>query len=435
MDVSKIAIMGLGYVGLPLAVEFGKTDIAPIIGFDIDRSKIEELKNGIDRNKELTTDELKQAEIEYTFDPRDLKKADCIIIAIPTPITDAKIPDLSYIQSASSLLGQNLSNGVIVVFESTVYPGVTENICVPIIEKESGLKCGKDWKIGYSPERINPGDKKHDISKTVKVVSGMDQETLDKIAEVYMLICKAGIHKAPNIKTAEAAKIIENIQRDLNIALINELALIFHRLGINTNDVLDAAATKWNFHRYSPGLVGGHCIGVDPYYLTYRAQELGYHPEVILAGRRINDWIPKYLADLMIHGLIEAGKVVQNARVLVLGLTFKEDIRDMRNSKIQDTIKRLQSFGIHVMGYDPNLYQEEVEQFGVEYVKDLAQVDKLDGIILATPHRKFREMSFTDFQKYYNDHGDGRGVFIDIKSVFFHMWREKPLGNIIYMCL
>lgn len=435
MKTSKIAVMGLGYVGLPLAVEFGKSSMAPIIGFDIDESKIQELKSSIDRNKELDSAELRQARIEYTSDPAKLQQADFIIIAIPTPITDASIPDLSYITSASTLVGKNLSKGTIVVFESTVYPGVTEDICVPIIEKESDLECGKDWKIAYSPERINPGDKEHTLAKTIKIVSGMDKETLDEISDVYALVCKAGVHKAANIKTAEAAKVIENIQRDLNIALINELALIFHRLGINTHDVLEAAGTKWNFHRYSPGLVGGHCIGVDPYYLTYRAQELGYHPEVILAGRRINDWIPEYVGDLMIQGLIEAGKVVQDARVLVLGLTFKEDIRDMRNSKIKDTIRRLQSFGIHVLGHDPHLYKTEVESFGIDYVEKLSEVEGIDGIILATPHKELKKLMLSDFLKHYNDRGDGRGVFIDIKSLFLNSWRERSFGNIIYKCL
>lgn len=431
MKTKKIAIIGLGYVGLPLAVEFGKTELAPVIGFDIDNKKIEELKQEIDRNKELTREELAKTKIEYTNNPLLLKQADFIIVAVPTPITQAKIPDLSLVKNASQLVGQNLAKGTIIVFESTVYPGVTEDICLPIIEKESGLKCGQDWKIGYSPERINPGDKEHTINKIIKIVSGMDKETLEEIAEVYSLICQAGIYKAPNIKTAEAAKVIENIQRDLNIALVNELSIIFAKLGINTKEVIEAAGTKWNFHKYQPGLVGGHCIGVDPYYLTYRTQELGYNPEVILAGRHINDRMPEYIADLMIHSLVEAGKVVQGARVLVMGLTFKEDIRDTRNSKINETIKKLQSYGVYVLGYDPNLYKEEVEKFGVEYVKNLATMDKVDGIILATLHQQFKQMQLSDFLPYFN--GKGHGVLVDVKS---HLLKEAGQHqNLIYKCL
>ena len=427
----KITVVGLGYVGLPLAVAFGKSRFAPVIGFNKSVERIATLKTGRDPNEEVSDEEMAAAQVEYTCDPSVLERANFIIITVPTPITEAKTPDLTMVKEASLTVGKHIRPGSAVVYESTVYPGVTEDICVPIIEKASGLKCGEDWKIAYSPERVNPGDREHTLDKIIKVVSGMDAETLNIVAAVYGEICRAGVHKAPNIKTAEAAKVIENIQRDLNIALMNELSLIFHRLGINTNDVIEAAGTKWNFHKYQPGLVGGHCIGVDPYYLTYRAQELGYSPEVILAGRRINDWMSEYVADLMIRGLVEAGKVVQGSRVLVMGLTFKEDIRDIRNSKISDTIKKLQSYGVNVIGYDPNLDDEEVKKFGVEYAKNLAGVNNLDGIILATLHKQFKEMQLNDFVKHYN--GNGRGVLIDIKSWFLSSAPENL--PIIYKCL
>ena len=359
------------------------------------------LQTGHDPNGEVADDEMAAAKVEYTCDPSVLERANFIIVTVPTPITEAKMPDLTMVKEASETVGKHIRPGSVVVYESTVYPGVTEDICVPIIERESGLICGKDWKIGYSPERVNPGDSEHTLDKIVKVVSGMDAETLELVAGVYGEICKAGVHKGPNIKTAEGAKVIENIQRDLNIALMNELSLIFHRLNINIKDVIDAAGTKWNFHKYQPGLVGGHCIGVDPYYLTYRAQELGYSPEVILAGRRINDRMAEYVADLMIQGLVEAGKVVQGSRVLIMGLTFKEDIRDIRNSKIADAIKKLQSYGVKVLGHDPNLEESEVAKFGVEYVSNLKSASKVDGIILAVVHKQFRELRPEDLMFHF----------------------------------
>jgi len=431
LEEVKIAIVGLGYVGLPLAVAFGKSRFAPVIGLNKSKARIDSLLAGHDPNKDVSDEEMAKAKIEFTLDPIVLTRANFIIVTVPTPINQAKQPDLTLVREASHMVGEHIQKGSVVVYESTVYPGVSEDVCVPIIEKLSGLKCGVDWKIGYSPERVNPGDHEHTLERIVKVVSGMDQETLELVAAVYGEICKGGVHKAPNIKTAEAAKVIENIQRDLNIALMNELTLIFHRLEINTKDVVDAAGTKWNFHKYQPGLVGGHCIGVDPYYLTYRAQELGYNPEVILAGRRINDWMSEYVADLTIRGLVEAGKVVQGSRVLVMGLTFKENIRDMRNSKIQDTIKKLKSYGVQVLGYDPNLYEEEVNKFGVEYVKNLANLDKVDGIILATLHSQFKALSYAEFLQYYN--GNGRGVFVDIKSYFLKEARIQK--DVIYKSL
>ncbi len=437
LEEVKIAVVGLGYVGLPLAVAFGKSRFAPVIGLNKSQTRIDSLKAGRDPNKDIADAELAAAKVEYTLDPSVLSRANFIIVTVPTPINKAKQPDLSPVIEASETIGKYIKPGTVVVYESTVYPGVTEDICIPLIEKGSGLKCGVDWKIGYSPERVNPGDHEHTLERIVKVGSGMDQETLDLVAAVYGEICKGGVHKAPNIKTAEAAKVIENIQRDLNIALMNELALIFHRLGINTKDVVEAAGTKWNFHKYMPGLVGGHCIGVDPYYLTYRAQELGYNPEVILAGRRINDWMSEYVADLMIKGLVEAGKVVQGSRVLIMGLTFKEDIRDTRNSKIHDTILKLQSYGVQVLGHDPNLYEEEVKKFGVEYVANLNVMEKVDGIILATLHKQFKEMQFEDFLKYYKGNRNDKGVLVDVKSWFLSAIKLVPniLERVIYECL
>ncbi|MFO7577399.1 MAG: nucleotide sugar dehydrogenase, partial [Pelovirga sp.] len=329
---AKIALVGLGYVGLPLAAAFGRQ--AQVIGLDISARKIAELHNGFDATGELSSADLASTCIDFTSDAARLSEASFIIVTVPTPIDGNKRPDLTPVISASRTIGRNLRPGSIVVFESTVYPGVTEEICVPLLEEESGLRCGVDFKVGYSPERINPGDKVHTVDKIIKVVSGQDAQTLDTIASVYELVVTAGVHRAPSIKVAEAAKVIENTQRDLNIALMNELALIFGRLGISTRDVLAAAGTKWNFLRFTPGLVGGHCIGVDPYYLTYKAEEIGYNPQVILAGRRINDGMAKHVAEMTVKNLIHADKAVKGARVLVLGLTFKENVPDIRNSKV-----------------------------------------------------------------------------------------------------
>lgn len=396
MDISntKIAVVGLGYVGLPLAVEFSKTKFSPIIGFDINKEKIEKLKKGIDPTNEVGDEMVKVAKIEYTDNPAALKQANFIIVAVPTPITEGKIPDLSLLKSASEIVGRNLIKGSVVVYESTVYPGVTEEICLPILEKESGLKSGIDFKVGYSPERINPGDKEHTIDKIIKVVSSQDEETLNKIAEAYGLICRAGIHKAPNIKTAEAAKVIENIQRDLNIALMNELSLIFDKLGIETKAVLAAANTKWNFHKYYPGLVGGHCIGVDPYYLTFRSQQFGYQPEVILAGRHLNDFMAKVVAQKIIDNL----KNLVGAKVLILGLTFKENVSDFRNSKAKDVIKELKNKGVEVFGLDPLVPKEVIEkEFGINYIK-LEEAKDLDAIIYLVPHQQFKNLTLSDLK-------------------------------------
>lgn len=386
----QIALVGLGYVGLPVAIAFNKAGI-PTIGFDVNQTKIEELKKHVDRTGEMSSAELKEAKtITYTANPKDLKKANFIIVAVPTPITKANAPDLSLLESASRLVGQNLAKGSYVVFESTVYPGVTEDVCGPIIEKESGLKSGKDFFLGYSPERINPGDKEHTLAKIVKVVAGQTTSATKVIAATYEIVCHAGVHIAPTIKTAEAAKVIENTQRDLNIALMNELSLIFHRMNIDTHAVLEAAGTKWNFLKFTPGLVGGHCIGVDPYYLVHKAQELGHHPQVIAAGRRVNDSMAQFVAEQVIEGLIQTHKNICESKVLVMGLTFKENVNDMRNSKIKDAITHLQKLGVTVIGYDPYLTKSEIKsEFGIPSINKLTDI--YDAIIIATPHTVFKK--------------------------------------------
>jgi UDP-N-acetyl-D-glucosamine/UDP-N-acetyl-D-galactosamine dehydrogenase len=414
----RVCVLGLGYVGLPLAVALGKH--FSLTGFDINVRKVESLRKGVDPMHEIPSDVLKSLKIKYTTDSAEMKGCNFIIAAVPTPITKANIPDLTPIEKASDVIGKNLSKGTIVVFESTVYPGVTEEIAVPIIEKLSGLKCGKDWKVGYSPERINPGDKEHTIHNVVKVVSGMDKETLDQIAFVYRQITT--VHMAESIKVAEAAKVIENIQRDLNIALMNELSLIFEKMGIDLKQVLCAAGTKWNFHKYKPGLVGGHCIGVDPYYLTHRAQELGYQPKVILAGRQINDGMAKHVAELTVKGLNRLGKVIQGSRVLVLGLTFKENVKDSRNSKTKDVIRELQDYGVDVIAFDPNLDQHEVdyEGFNVKNVP-LSKVGKVDCIIMAVPDKEFIKMSLADYARFYSK----KKLFVDVTGYYDPAEAEK----------
>ncbi|OIO48852.1 nucleotide sugar dehydrogenase [bacterium (Candidatus Gribaldobacteria) CG_4_10_14_0_2_um_filter_41_16] len=425
----KICVIGLGYVGLPLAIEFAKKGVA-VYGFDVKENRVEELKAGHDSSDEVADADLAVAKIEYSADPAIIKKANFLIVAVPTPVDQAKKPDLSLVESASRLVGENMQKGNVVVYESTVYPGVTEDICLPIIEKYSGLKCGVDWKIGYSPERMNPGDKEHSVDKIIKVVSGMDQESADKIAQVYGLVCATGVFKAANIKTAEAAKVIENIQRDLNIALMNELALIFHRLNINTQEVLEAASTKWNFHKYQPGFPGGHCISVDPYYLTYRAEELGYHPEIILAGRRINDYMAEYTAELLIKGLARAGKKIKDAKVLILGLTFKENVRDTRNSKVKDIIKKLQEYGCEVYGYDSLVEKDEAEgKFKVKYLANLSEAQNMDGVILATLHHEFKAITLEQLKTMMPENP----VLVDVKS---HYLKQKPQDKgFIYQAL
>jgi UDP-N-acetyl-D-galactosamine dehydrogenase len=422
----RLAIVGLGYVGLPLAVAFAKKGIK-VTGFDISREKISALKKGVDPTGELGEGEVSLPKIFYTTDPRELKKANFIIVAVPTPIDEAKQPDLTPVKKSAELIGKNLAKNTIVVYESTVYPGVTEEICGPIIEKFSGLRCGKNFWLGYSPERINPGDKEHTLGKIVKVVSGMDYRTLKRVASVYRIVCEAGVHEAPNIKTAEAAKVIENIQRDLNIALVNELSLIFSRVGISTREVLEAAGTKWNFHKYQPGLVGGHCIGVDPYYLTYLAQKLGYHPKVILAGRETNDYMAEYAAELVVKGLVEAGKRVRGSKVLIMGLTFKENINDTRNSKAKDVIKRLKEYQIEAWGHDPMLSEGEINHFGVKNIVDLGRMPKVDAVALMVIHDQFKEMTIAGLKKMMKT----PAVLIDVKN---HFAKENKKG-IIYKTL
>lgn len=388
-DNLRIAVVGLGYVGLPLAVNFAKAGVS-VIGFDICQQRIDELKDGKDLTDEVIEEDLVQAPIQYHSNPKILRKANFIIVAVPTPVNQANQPDLDLVRSASRLVGQNMTKGATIVYESTVYPGVTEDICIKIIEEASGLKCKKDWKIGYSPERVNPGDKEHTIDKVIKIVSGIDRESLDRIAKVYSIICRNGVHKAESIKIAEAAKVFENIQRDVNIALVNELSLICHKMGFEAKDVLKAAGTKWNFLKFRPGLVGGHCIGVDPYYLVYKAEELGYHPQVISAGRRINDSMAEFVADEVVRSLIKAGKIVQKTKILVMGLTFKEDVKDYRNSKIALTINKLRGFGITVFGFDPNLTKAEIAKFAVKPQKNLKGY--FDAVIIGVPHRQFKDL-------------------------------------------
>ncbi|MDT8421858.1 MAG: nucleotide sugar dehydrogenase [Desulfuromonadales bacterium] len=411
---AKIAVVGLGYVGLPLAAAFGKK--CDVIGFDIHEGKIDQLKAGYDATGELTGEQLQETQIIYTTDAAMLREARFLIVTVPTPIDNNKKPDLAPLQAASRSIGRNLKPGSIIVYESTVYPGVTEEVCVPILEQESGLKCGVDFKVGYSPERINPGDKVHTVDKIVKVVSGQDEEALETVARIYELIVTAGVHRASSIKVAEAAKVIENTQRDLNIALMNELALIFGRMDIPTTDVLAAAGTKWNFLPFTPGLVGGHCIGVDPYYLTYKAEEIGYLPQVILAGRRINDGMGKYVAENTIKKMIQADKVVKGVRVLVLGLTFKEDVPDIRNSKVIDIIRELQDYGVDVLVHDPHACPDETrDEYGLELV-EIEQIDPVDAVVLAVSHRRFAEINPQRLRTLCCN-GNGCGVVIDVKNV------------------
>lgn len=409
----KIAVVGLGYVGLPIAVAFGKRQ--RVIGFDINKAKITELQQGIDRTGEVSSSDLKTSDVQYSCQPSDLKAADFIIVAVPTPINEALQPDLTALRKSSELIGANLSPGSIVVFESTVYPGATEEVCLPILEQASGMACGVDFTVGYSPERINPGDKEHTLEKIVKVVSAQDEASLEIVASTYALVVKAGIHRAPSIKVAEAAKVIENTQRDLNIALMNELALIFHRLGIDTKSVLDAAGTKWNFLKFSPGLVGGHCIGVDPYYLTAKAESVGYHPQVILAGRRINNGMGKFIAEQTMKLLGQLSRPVKDLKVALLGLTFKENVPDLRNSRVPDIIQELREYGVHVLVHDPIAEPKEaVAEYGIQ-LQAWDDLRHVDALIIAVPHRAYAEMSL---QKLLSPlRSQQEGVVIDVKCL------------------
>ena len=407
----KLSLIGLGYVGMPIAVAFAKK--VDVIGFDLNRQKIDLYKNGIDPTHEVGDEAISKTTVDFTADETKLREAKFHIVAVPTPVNDDHTPDLRPVEGASTVLGRNLTKGSVVVFESTVYPGVTEDVCVPILERESGLKCGTDFKIGYSPERINPGDKVHRLETITKIVSGMDEETLDCVAKVYELVVEAGVYRAESIKVAEAAKVIENSQRDINIAFMNELSIIFNKMNIDTKAVLEAAGTKWNFLRFYPGLVGGHCIGVDPYYLTYKAEMLGYHSQVILAGRRINDDMGKYVAENCVKKLIAANKPVKGARVAILGFTFKENCPDTRNTKVIDIVTELNEYGIFPLIVDPVADPKEaMKNYGIELM-DIGCINNMDGIILAVAHKEFQNLTMERVDGFY---GSDKKVLIDVKG-------------------
>lgn len=419
----KISVVGLGYVGMPIAVSFAKK--VKVIGFDLNKEKIDLYKSGIDPTNEVGDDEIKKTTVDFTSDETKLKGAKFHIVAVPTPINSDKTPDLSPVEGASRIIGRNLSKGSIVVYESTVYPGVTEDVCIPILEEESGLKCGKDFKIGYSPERINPGDKVNTLEKIVKIVAGMDDESLEEIAKVYEIVIEAGIHKASSIKVAEAAKVVENSQRDINIAFMNELAMVFDRMGIDTNEVIEAMNTKWNALKFYPGLVGGHCIGVDPYYFLYEAEKLGYHSQIILSGRKINDDMGKFVADAIIKKLVLANKVVRQAKVAIFGITFKENCPDTRNSKVVDIIDGLKDYGIEPIIVDPEADSEEaLREYGVEIV-DLKEVNNVDCIVLAVAHDTFKKMSLDKLDSFYGNFENKEKILVDVKSILERNEIEK----------
>lgn len=424
---SPIAVVGLGYVGLPLAIAFSKkTDV---IGFDLNTKKVEGYLNGIDATGDVGREAIVNSTIDFTSDPEKLEGVQFFIVAVPTPIQSGNVPDLKYVINASSIIGKRLTKGAIVVFESTVYPGVTEEVCVPVLERESGLTCGIDFKVGYSPERINPGDQVHKLENIVKIVSGMDEESLNTISKVYELVIEAGVYKAESIKVAEAAKVIENAQRDINIAFMNELSMLFHQMGIDTKSVLKAAQTKWNFLPFSPGLVGGHCIGIDPYYLTYKAQDTGYQSKIILAGRHINDGMGKYVAQQIIKLLIKLNMDPKKAKIAILGLTYKENCSDIRNTKVTDIISELKEYGLDPLVADPYASPKEVmEEFGIK-LSMKSELKDLNVAIVAVPHRQFTEMSVSDMGNFYNT--DQTRVIVDIKGVYdrsefeskgFHYW-------------
>jgi len=408
----KVSLIGLGYVGLPIAVAFAKK--VNVIGFDLNREKIELYRKGLDPTKEVGDAAVRNTSIEFTNDEKKLREAKFHIVAVPTPVNSDHTPDLRPVESASSIVGRNLAKGSIVVFESTVYPGVTEEVCVPILEKESGMKCGIDFKIGYSPERINPGDKVHRLETIIKIVSGMDAESLETIAKVYELVVEVGVYRAESIREAEAAKVIENSQRDINIAFMNELSIIFHKMGIDTKAVLEAAGTKWNFLKFTPGLVGGHCIGVDPYYITYKAEQLGYHSQIILSGRKINDDMGKYIAENIVKKMIQAKKQVMGSKVAIFGFTFKENCPDVRNTKVIDIVQELKEYGIEVQIVDPVADREEMfREYGIK-ANNVADIKDVDAVVFAVPHEDFRILSLEDVKRMYKMDQDSSGTnFID----------------------
>jgi len=411
-----LSLVGLGYVGMPIAIAFAKEGVN-VIGFDVNKKKVELYKSGIDPTQEVGDDVVKNTTVNFTSNEKDLRKAKFHIVAVPTPVNQDHTPDLTPVIGASEILGRNLTKGSIVVFESTVYPGVTEDVCVPILEKESGLKCGVDFKIGYSPERINPGDKKHRLENIRKIVSGMDTETLEEIRNTYNIVIKVGTYPVSNIKTAEAIKVVENSQRDINIAFMNELAMVFDKMNIDTSEVIDGMNTKWNALGFRPGLVGGHCIGVDPYYFTYEAEKLGYHSQIILAGRKVNDGMGAFIADATIKQLILAGKAPKSSKVVILGLTFKENCPDTRNSKVNDIIKRLEEYDIQPIVVDPWASNQDARrEYGVQ-LTNLDSVFDADCIIIAVAHNQFKELSIEQLDKLYKKESNAEKVLIDVKSI------------------
>ena len=412
----KLSLVGLGYVGMPIAVAFASKGVN-VVGFDLNKEKIELYKKGIDPTNEVGDDVIKNSTVEFTADETMLKEAKFHIVAVPTPVNLDHTPDLTPVIGASEILGRNLTKGSIVVYESTVYPGVTEDVCLPILERESGLKCGVDFKIGYSPERINPGDKVHRLENIHKIVSGMDEESLKEIKKVYDLVIEVGTYPVSTIKTAEAVKVVENSQRDINIAFMNELAMVFDRMGIDTNEVVDGMNTKWNALGFRPGLVGGHCIGVDPYYFTYEAEKLGYHSQIILSGRKVNDGMGAFVADATIKELIKAGKAPKNCKVAILGLTFKENCPDTRNSKVEDIIKRLEEYDICPLVVDPWASDRDaMKEYGVTLTK-LEDVKDVDCIILAVAHDEFKNLKLNELKKLYATGFDDEKVLIDVKGI------------------
>lgn len=413
---AKLALVGLGYVGMPIAVNFAKK--ISVIGFDTNSAKIELYKNGIDPTHEVGDETIATSTVEFTSDEKRLGEASFIIVAVPTPVNQDKTPDLSPVEGASRVVGRNLKKNSIVVFESTVYPGVTEDICVPIMEKESGLKCGVDFKVGYSPERINPGDKVHRLENIRKIVSGMDKESLEEIKNVYDLVIEVGTYPVSSIKTAEAIKVVENSQRDINIAFMNELAMVFDRMGIDTNEVVDGMNTKWNALGFRPGLVGGHCIGVDPYYFTYEAEKLGYHSQIVLAGRKVNDSMGAFVADAAIKKMILAGKAVKEAKVVILGLTFKENCPDTRNSKVEDIIIRLKEYGVAPVVVDPWASERDARvEYGVE-LKTLEDAKEADCIIIAVAHNEFKALSLEEIDALFSSGKQESKVLVDVKGIY-----------------
>ncbi len=411
----KLSVIGLGYVGMPLAVAFAKK--VHVIGYDLNEKTIELYKSGIDPTNEVGNDAVKQTTVEFTADEKRIREAKFHVIAVPTPINSDKTPNLHPVESASEIVGRNLTKGSIVVYESTVYPGVTEDICIPILEKSSGLKCGADFKVGYSPERINPGDKVHRLENIVKIVSAIDDESLEEIAKVYELIIEVGVHRTSTIKVAEAAKVVENSQRDINIAFMNELAMVFDRMGIDTKEVIEAMNTKWNALGFYPGLVGGHCIGVDPYYFIYQAEKLGYHSQIILSGRKINDGMGEFVADATIKQLILAGKTVNKAKVAILGITFKENCPDTRNTRVVDVIKRLNEYDIYPIVSDPLAEKSEVmDEYNIGLI-DFSEINNVDCLIFAVAHDQYKKLSFEQVDELFTKDGTDK-VLIDVKSIF-----------------